>query len=632
MADGRRERGMDGILVIAKAPGYTSHDVVAVVRRLTGTRRAGHGGTLDPFASGVLPVFLGLGTRIVEYHMADDKAYRATICFGASTETDDRDGELVPGPGPAPVREAVEEALGAFRGQIQQRPPSFSAMKIGGRRAYQLAREGAPPELAARAVTIKRLDMVEWDGSDPDRPIATVEVECGAGTYIRSLARDLGEKFGCGAYLGALVRTASGPFRIADAHDLDVVRAAAAAGPDELARLLLPIDAGLEGIASVVLNESETAAVVRGQQIKPVARPHAEQNDRLRLLDEGQRLLGMGSWKAGRVVPEKIFVGLGAGDGNGDGEANELGASTAAVPAERVGERPLRVLRAGNRMKVVAGIDSLTPDLGRLYLAVGVFDGLHRGHLYLLRELRKAAARAGARPAIVTFDAHPEEVIEGLAPPLLCDPDERLVRLEAAGIEVAVVQHFDHALRTTTYEEFVARIAGRVDLAGFAMTPDAAFGFERRGTPDSLAELGARDGFTVTVVNSYLLDGVQVRSSEIRRRLSTGDLAGARQLLGRPPSVTGKATENAESGAGSGAADVNLSFDVPVCLPPDGSYSVLLGPGWALGGPPIPAANAGSATVAAGVVSCAGSGDDSDGRVRVVFASEGAERSVDPAG
>lgn len=604
MTGPHRERGMDGILIVAKTPGYTSHDVVAVVRRLSGTRRAGHGGTLDPFASGVLPVFLGLGTRTVEYHMADDKAYRATVCFGASSETDDRDGELVPGVGPAPTRAAVEEALGAFRGQIMQRPPSFSAMKIGGRRAYQLAREGAPPELAPRAVTIHRLEMIDWDDSDPARPSAVIEVECGAGTYIRSLARDLGERFGCGAYLGALVRTASGPFRIADAHDLEVVRTAAAAGPAELARLLLPIDAGLERIASVTLNEAETAAVVRGQQIKPVNRPHADQNDRLRLLDESQGLIGMGSWRGGRVVPEKIFVELAPPAGKEPGAAGD---GPAPAPA-RVGERPLRVLRAGNRMKVVAGIDQLSPDLGRLYVAVGVFDGLHRGHLYLLRELRKAAARAGARPAIVTFDAHPEEVIEGLAPPLLCDPDERLVRLEAAGIEVAVVQHFDHALRTTTYDEFVARIASRVDLAGFAMTPDAAFGFERRGTPEALAELGARTGFAVAVVNSYLLDGEQVRSSEIRRRVAGGALTGARQLLGRPLSVTGSMAPNG-----------TLTFDVPVCLPPDGTYPVLLGPAWALGGPPIPAATRGTATLADGSVSLEVSGQWPEGRIRVVF-------------
>ncbi len=531
-----RPRGMDGILVVAKDPGFTSHDVVALVRRLTGTHRVGHGGTLDPFAAGVLPVFLGLATRLVEYHMGDAKAYTATICFGSTSETDDRDGELVPGTGPAPTRQVVEAALAGFRGPILQRPPAYSALKVGGRRAYQLAREGTPLDLPPRAVNIHRLELLEWDATDPERPTAVLAIECGAGTYIRSLARDLGERLGCGAYLGALTRTASGPFHLPAARSLDEIRRAAAEGPAALAGLLLPIDAGLKGIAPVLLNEAETAAVVRGQQVKPARRPQAGQDDRLRILDEHELLIGMGSWKGGRVVPEKIFVGL-AGSGHATVEA--AGAVPVATPSSR-GERALRVVRPGNRMNVVSGIDELTREAGRLYLAVGVFDGLHRGHLYLLRELRKAAARAGARPAIVTFDAHPEEVIEGLAPPLLCDPDERLVRLEAAGIEVAVVQHFDHALRTTTYDAFVARIADRVDLAGFAMTPDAAFGFERGGTPETLAELGKRIGFTVTVVNSYLLDGEQVRSSEIRRRVTAGDLAGARRLLGRPLSVTGR--------------------------------------------------------------------------------------------
>jgi len=610
-----RPRGMDGILVVAKDPGFTSHDVVALIRRLTGTRRAGHGGTLDPFASGVLPVFLGLATRLVEYHMGDTKAYRATVCFGASSATDDRDGELVPGAGPAPAREAVESALAASRGPIQQRPPAFSALKVGGRRAYRLAREGTPPELPLRAVTIHRVEIVEWDATDPERPTAVLDIECGAGTYIRSLARDLGERLGCGAYLGGLVRTASGPFHLAAAHSLDEIRRAAAEGPAALAALLLPIDAGLDAIGSVVLTEAETAAVARGQQVKPARRPQAEQNDRLRILDEHEVLIGMGSWRAGRVVPEKIFVGLGAGVNVGSGAAG------AASPSARTAERPLRLVRAGNRMEVVAGIDELTPDLGRLHLAVGVFDGLHRGHQYLLRELRKAAARAGARPAIVTFDAHPEEVIEGLAPPLLCDPDERLVRLEAAGIEVAVVQHFDHALRTTTYDEFVARIASHVDLAGFAMTPDAAFGFERHGTPEALTELGARKGFAVTLVSSYLLDGEQVRSSEIRRRVTAGDLAGARRLLGRPLDVTGT-IEAAEGIDGATAATgQRLTFDVPVCLPPDGTYAVLLGRGWAIGTPPLPATARGTATIAAGsvAVDTSDTGGQLGERIRVVF-------------
>ena len=593
MADGAR--GRDGILVVAKEPGFTSHDVVALVRRLTGTKRAGHGGTLDPFASGVLPVFLGLGTRLVEYHMGDGKAYRATVSFGSTSETDDRDGELMPGTGPVPTRQAVEAALADFRGPIQQRPPDYSALKVGGRRAYKMARQGTPMVLAPRAVTISRLELVEWDDSDPERPTAVLEVECGAGTYIRSIARDLGEKLGCGAYLGALVRSASGPFALAAAHSLDEIRRAAAVGPAALAGLLLPIDAGLDAIPVALLNAEEVVAVARGQLVKPVHRPQVEPGARVRLLSEDRALVGIGSWRGGRVVPEKIFVA--APGVAGAGRAGDVGraGAEAEAPAVPPTEPRLHVVTAGNRMTVVPGISALTADLGRLYLAVGVFDGLHRGHLYLLRELRRAATRAGARPAVITFDAHPEELIEGLAPPLLCDPDERLVRLQAAGVEVTVVQHFDHALRVTPYDAFVAVIRERVEIAGFVMTPDAAFGYERGGTPETLTALGEREGFAVTDVSSYLSNGEQVRSSEIRRRITSGDLAGARALLGRNHGFTGRIEE-------SGLSPARLAFDLPVCLPPDGQYPVLLGPAWQLGQRPDPAAHASSVTIADGVV------------------------------
>jgi tRNA pseudouridine55 synthase len=584
---------MDGILVVAKDPGFTSQDVVAVIRRLTGTRRVGHGGTLDPFASGVLPVFLGLATRLVEYHMGDDKAYRATVCFGARSETDDREGEIVPAPGPAPTREAVEASLAGFRGRIQQRPPAYSALKVGGRRAYQLARQGTPAELPPRPVTIGRLQLVEWDASEPERPTAVLEVECGAGTYIRSLARDLGERLGSGAYLGALVRTASGPFVLAAAHSLDDIRQAAAGGREALARLLLPVDAGLDGMPEAVLIGPEVTAAARGQQVKPSQRPELEQGTRVRLVADDRSLVGVGSWKGGRLIPEKIFVAAPLPAGTGAAAAPAIEAGTGARPSA---EPRLRVVDTRNRMAVVSGIGGLRPQFGRLYVAVGVFDGLHRGHLYLLRELRRAARDAGARPAVITFDAHPEELIEGLAPPLLCDPDERLVRLQAAGVEVTVMQHFDHAIRVTSYGAFVEAIRDRVDLGGFVMTPDAAFGFQRAGTPETLAALGEREGFSVTVVSSFLSGGEQVRSSEIRRRIATGDLPGATQLLGRSPGLSGRLLPGDRPG------NHLLSFELPVSLPPGGGYEVLVGPSWRLGRPAEPASTAASATVLEGQV------------------------------
>lgn len=613
---------MDGILVVAKDPGFTSHDVVALVRRLTATRRAGHGGTLDPFAAGVLPVFLGLGTRTVEYHMADDKAYRATICFGATSETDDRDGELVPGTGPAPTRDAVEAALAAFRGRILQRPPDYSALKVGGRRAYQLARQGTPADLPPRPVTINRLDLIEWDASDPGRPTAVLEIECGAGTYIRALARDLGERLGCGGYLGALTRTASGPFRLAAARSLDEIRGAAAQGPEALAALLLPIDAGLEGIPEATLTADEVIAVSRGQQVKPVHRPHVEPGGRVRLVAEDRSLVGVASWKAGRLVPEKIFLAPPPSAARAaEAEAGADGASTPAASPPL--EARLRVVDPGNHMAVVGGIGALTAELGRLYLAVGVFDGLHRGHLYLLRELRRAARAAGARPAVITFDAHPEELIEGIAPPLLCDPDERLVRLQAAGVEVTVVQHFDHALRITPYDAFVAAISERVDLAGFVMTPDAAFGFERSGTPEALAVQGEERGFSVTVVSPFLSNGEQVRSSEIRRLISAGDLRGARSLLGRNHGFAGRLAPGFgftdAASADERPAPLPLEFELPVSLPPAGRYDTLVGPSWKLGRRPLPATAPATASITGGAVRLSATGDLPAGDVRVVL-------------
>ena len=213
-------------------------------------------------------------------------------------------------------------------------------------------------------------------------------------------------------------------------------------------------------------------------------------------------------------------------------------------------------------MDLVQGIERLAPGLGPVFVVVGVFDGLHLGHAYLLRHLVAEAARLDAAPTVMTFDHHPDEVLVGNAPPLLIDPAERLERLAAAGVAVTVVQHFDEGLRRTTYDAFVERVRDRVEVRGFLMTPDAAFGFERRGTPVALAAMGERDGFDVVVVPPFDLDGRPVRSSEIRDLIRSGDLGGAAALLGRPVTLTGTLT------------DGRLVFELPIAIPPDGRYGV----------------------------------------------------------
>jgi tRNA pseudouridine55 synthase len=303
-----RSGGLDGVLVVAKPSGPTSHDVVALVRRLSSTRRVGHGGTLDPFAAGVLPVFLGRATRLVEYHLSGTKRYRATICFGATSTTDDIDGERTPIDGPVLDRGAVERALVEFTGPIKQVPPDYSAVQVEGRRAYQMARRGESVELAPREVVIHEATVLEWDGSDPARPIAVVDVACSAGTYIRALARDLGARLGTGAYLGALVRTASGGFRLEDAISFESLREHAADGPAGIERVMLPIDAGLEHLPHARITLDEVRRLGEGLITAPKT-PLVERDSPLVLaVGPDDRIAAVCRAVAGALYPHKVLA------------------------------------------------------------------------------------------------------------------------------------------------------------------------------------------------------------------------------------------------------------------------------------------------------------------------------------
>jgi riboflavin kinase / FMN adenylyltransferase len=222
-------------------------------------------------------------------------------------------------------------------------------------------------------------------------------------------------------------------------------------------------------------------------------------------------------------------------------------------------------------MHVVHSLGALPASEHPAFFVVGVFDGLHRGHQYLLEHLVEAAAARDARPVVVTFDHHPDELIMGSAPPLLCDPDERFARMEGAGVETVVVVHFDQQLRETTYDAFVAQLAARGPLAGFLMTPDAAFGYQRAGTPEALAALGRSQGFEVVVVPPYELEGRPVRSTEVRKAIATGDLDEAAALLGRQHTVVGVVEPDGEGSV--------LRFALPVALPPDGRWDAMVATG-----------------------------------------------------
>jgi tRNA pseudouridine55 synthase len=262
----------DGILNLDKPRGPTSHDVVARIRRLTGVRRVGHAGTLDPLATGVLLVCIGKATRVSEYLMAGEKVYRARVQLGITTDTYDAEGQVVASVDPGDIRRAeVKQALARFRGTIEQVPPMYSALKHKGQSLHRLARQGVEVEREPRRVEISRLALTQWEP-----PECTLELTCSPGTYVRALAHDLGQALGCGAHLTSLVRLASGRFHLEDSVTLDAF--ARAAEESRWAEFLHPIDAALVHFPALHLDADAARRLCSGQVIAapPQSPPRSE--------------------------------------------------------------------------------------------------------------------------------------------------------------------------------------------------------------------------------------------------------------------------------------------------------------------------------------------------------------------
>ena len=288
---------VSGVLVVDKPVGLTSHDVVQIIRRGTGIRRAGHTGTLDPRASGVLVVLIGPAVRLSEFVSAEDKRYQATIHLGSSTDTYDAEGVTSQPEVPVDVsREAFTELLQQFIGEIEQIPPPYSAVKVQGERAYNMARRGEQVDLAPRIIHVHSLDLLEWAP-----PEVVIDVHCSSGTYVRSLAHDIGEQLGIGAHLVGLRRTRSGRFTLRDAVSLRRLREAFEQGT--WAQHLIPAAEALADWPAVELDQAGLEKVRNGNPIpaeegaKGLARAVSEQGDLVAIVE----LIG-NEWK-----PRKVF-------------------------------------------------------------------------------------------------------------------------------------------------------------------------------------------------------------------------------------------------------------------------------------------------------------------------------------
>ena len=262
----RRKKGnsVNGWLILDKPSGLTSTSAVSRVRRLFNAQKAGHAGTLDPLATGILPIALGEATKTVPYAVDQDKVYRFTVNWGVETNTDDSEGEPVTTSTKRPTTDSILAVLDQFTGEITQIPPRFSAVKIDGDRAYDLARNGKAIELAARTVNVHELKLIDC----PEPDYAIFETTCGKGTYVRSLARDIGRTLGCYGHITSLRRLAVGEFREALSVKLDdLVTAHDSGGPDVLLTSLQPVEFALKQMPSFKVSPSDAASLCRGQAI-----------------------------------------------------------------------------------------------------------------------------------------------------------------------------------------------------------------------------------------------------------------------------------------------------------------------------------------------------------------------------
>lgn len=292
-----------GFIIVDKPAGVTSFSVVSLMRRVTGVRRVGHAGTLDPLATGVLPVAIGIATRLIEYLDDSVKVYDASVRLGVETDTYDADGQVVAERDASAITAAdVEAALRGFVGEIEQVPPRFSALKVAGKPMYRYAREGADVELRPRRVRIDAIALQRFEGG-----VARLTVRCGPGTYIRSLAHDLGAALGCGAHLAALRRTYSAGFSIEDAVTPDLLRAAAHEG--RLGDLILAPDRAVERHDALLLGAESTLLLRQGRTLtlEPLRLPRT--GDICRAYSVEGAFLGVvragppGAWK-----PEKVLI------------------------------------------------------------------------------------------------------------------------------------------------------------------------------------------------------------------------------------------------------------------------------------------------------------------------------------
>lgn len=527
---------MDGFININKPKDFTSQDVLNVIKRSFRGTKIGHGGTLDPGATGVLPVCLGKCTKLQDYVMGCQKTYIAQLTFGCHSSTLDKDGDwTVVNKDFQLDRGRLEAVLPQFIGEIQQIPPMVSAIKKDGVALYKLAHKGIELDLPPRPVTIYSIEILEIKEAQP-LPWVKLKVTCSKGTYIRSLARDIGFALDTEAMIWELTRTATGRFKIEDSYTIDEVAAMVKKGDYSF---LLPPEDMLESMVPVVAKDiGAVAAVLQGNAID--CPQEISEGTTVKILDHNRVLLGLGQVKEkGVVKTEKVLYSC------------------------RRRKNPMEIWQSpGDKQDLSKGT----------VVALGNFDGVHLGHRYILEHMALAGERKGLFSVALTFCPHPKDFFTCGSHKYLQTKAAKTRHIDATGVDALLFLPFDVYLSSLTGAEFVNKILinslnAKVIYVGY----NFKFGSDGKGSR-WLREYCGEKGIEVRVIEKVTYNGAEVSSSVVKEKLAAGDIAAVNRLLGCSFSLEGEVVTGNQLGRTIGFPTANVDFSSSVILPAPGIY------------------------------------------------------------
>lgn len=528
---------MDGFVNLFKPKNFTSHDALNIVRRSFRGTKIGHGGTLDPDATGVLPVCIGKGTKLQDMVMGGDKAYEADVIFGLTSLSLDCGGEVTVTDDAFRLDlDELKQVLDRFVGKQMQIPPVVSAIKQNGVPLYKRARRGETVETEPRAIEIYSLELKEtWE--EESFPRIRISVKCSKGTYIRSLGRDIGEAMGTTAVIDRLERTASGMFSLENAVTLEEIKERC---EKKDYSFLIPMEAAVKHLPRLDITDgAQWKAVLDGNAL-PL--DIAVEGD-VSVFDPCGDLMAVGKAEEGLLKPRKILW------------------------ESRKRKAPMKVLRDLSKTDFSEGSA----------VVIGNFDGVHLGHRFLIEHCVKDAERRGLPSVVMTFEPHPKDFFGTEKHCYLQSVSRKEAVMDELGADALAILPFDRELAdmepSVFFEELLIR---QLHVKTVYVGDDFSYGRDGKGTADTLKALGESCGVEVRVIPRLTFGGEIISSSRIKKALRAGNVTEASRLLGEPYTVRGVVRHGREIGRTIGFPTANLCFEEGILIPRCGVYIAIV--------------------------------------------------------